>query len=103
GQLPLADPHPDERVQLGDRVGGHPCGARNPGLAGHEDAAAALVVGETVVAADDLVAVQPALRQRVAPVHTPVGQCDDLTGYGPVEHDGLTEDGPGEQPAPDLT
>lgn len=102
GPLPVTDEHPDEGVLLHHRIRGDPGGTRNPLLPRHEDTGAGLVVGEAVVAADDGVAVEPALRQRVAPVHTPVGQRHRLPGLGAVQHQRLTEHRTGQQVAPYL-
>lgn len=103
GPVPVADPDPDEGVLLHHRIGGDPRGARNALLTGYEDTRAGRVVGEAVVAADDRVAVEPALGQRVAPVYAPVGERHRLPRPGAVEHQWLTEHRTGEQTPADLT
>ena len=78
GQGRVADPHPDERVLLDDRVG-----RRRGRCAGCASGRARTrrrrrVVGEAVVAADDRSPSSRLSREREAAVHAAVGQGDDL-------------------------
>jgi hypothetical protein len=98
----IADPHPDQRVLFHEWVPRHPGRPGNPLLCRDGRALAGRVVGEPVVPADDAVAGQRALAERVPEVHTPIGQSGHGAVGGAVEDDRLVHDGPGEQPGTDL-
>ena len=102
GQRGIAHPEPDEAMALDHRIGAH-AGRRIDGLLrGHEGAAALRIVFQAVIAADDGVALEPALRQRHQPVPAGVFQRSDLPVGLPVHHDMLAADRARQQRVLDL-
>ena len=92
GERGIAHPEPDEAMALDHGIGAH-AGRRIDGLLrGHEGAAALRIVFQAVIAADDGVALEPALRQRHQPVPAGVFQRRDLPVGLPVHHDMLAAD-----------
>lgn len=88
GRRGVAEPDPDEPVPLHDGVRSDR-GGRVEGLLGrHPGAAAVRSVGEAVIAADDVVTVQLAHRQRHETVPAGIGERHRLPGRGAVEHEG---------------
>lgn len=88
GRRGVAEPDPDEPVPLHDGVRSDG-GGRVEGLLGrHPGAAAVRSVGEAVIAADDVVTVQLAHRQRHETVPAGIGERHRLPGRGAVEHEG---------------
>ena len=102
GERRVAGPHPDQAVALDHRKGAHRGGRIDRLLRRHEGAAAARIVGQAVIAADDLVAVEPAFRQRQQAMPAGVGERRDAAVESAVEHELLAADGTGQELALDL-
>ena len=103
GERRIAGPHPDEAMPLGHRIGAHAGAGIDRFLRRHERAAALRVVGDAVIAAHDLVALEPALRERQQAMPAGVLERDRAAvGGAPVEHELLVADRAGEQRVPDL-
>ena len=102
GQSRIAHPEPDEAMTLDDRIGAHAGRGIDRLLRGHERAAALRIVFQAVIAADQRVALEPALRQRHQAVPAGVFQRRDLAVGLAVHHDMLAADRARQQRMLDL-
>ena len=102
GERRIARPHPDETMPLDDRIGAHASRGVDRLLRRHMGAAAGRIEHKAVVAADDLVAGEPAERERQQPVPAGVLERGDGAVRAPVEDDVLVADRAGAELALDL-
>src|SRR5262249_46770667 len=102
GQRRIAHPEPDEAMPLDHGIGAHASGGVDGLLRGHEGAAPLRVELQPVIAADDGVALEPALGQRHQAMPAGVLQRSNPPVRLPVHHDMLAADRPRQQRALDL-
>ena len=92
GQRRIAHPQPDEAMPLDHGIGAHAGRGVDGVLRGHVGAAALRIEFQPVIAADDVVAVEPSLGQRHQPVPAGVLQRAHLSVGLAVHHDMLAAD-----------
>ena len=102
GQRRVAHPQPDESMPLDQRIGPDAGRGIYGALRRHVYTSTRVVEFETVVAADDVVAVQLAHRQRQQPMPAGIGQRNSRSVLFSVENNGLVADGARQQVALDL-
>ncbi len=98
----IAWPDPHEPVFFHDRIGPHAGGRIDSLLRRHVRASARGVENEAVIAANHLIADEPAHRERQEPVPAGVLERRDASVGAPEEHDVLVADAPSRERWPDF-